>query len=697
MASSPDRSYRFATAAHWRAGASSGLAFDGDALTAAVSLTASRIDGSEAKTLAGIDPCGRLRWLRRATGEVVSRYPFGIEVDGTLTGAEGALDLIVGARWLWARLADRLKRYDAAGLQWVGEALQPGLVAACGDGGDGVWTLGASGIVRHVDAWGRPAQKSIALGFDIERGDIAGHASGCWLAVIDAGDDTRWRLAIVNATRCSVEAVFEIAVAPGQFAPGMALLDPSGTLYVIDDRKEGALLGFARSGELVSRRDLGLAADEWPLTGLIWDSGVDGGVVLGGRGGIHRLVPSTDGSVATTQAVFVTPTLTSPEGTPGGWNRADIDVLLPRGTAMSVTIGTARQGQSTIDRAFQGAAVDRLVALDKLIGWNRARSYAGSGARASLSFLLDAISATHLWLRLEFSTPAGTEAPRLFGLTIRYPDRSWLDQLPAIYRDDVQAAQDLRRYLAPLEVLFDGLDSRIGGLASHIDPATAPDDWLGYLLGWLGFPATEGLGTKAQRNLLARAGELLAGRGTFAVLKTMLDAATGHPAQVDDGALASGFWVAGSAHPRLAARLGRDSRLVAQQPAAFILSAGTRLGSTPIGRGNCADIDAMLAATCPVVSIVVAVENPRQRTVVPILRRLLEAFVPAHCRVNLRVIDPAELPPGDRLDDNLALAGDDAVPLGGATRAGAWRLASNEPGFIHPDATAAPDGDRRLA
>ncbi|MGH8572968.1 MAG: hypothetical protein ACREX8_10395, partial [Gammaproteobacteria bacterium] len=84
MAHFADRSYLFATAAQWEAGAMTGFEHDGDGLKLSPPLVARRLDDSDPDSLAAIDACGRLAWLRRSTGELVRLYVFGPEVQGRL-------------------------------------------------------------------------------------------------------------------------------------------------------------------------------------------------------------------------------------------------------------------------------------------------------------------------------------------------------------------------------------------------------------------------------------------------------------------------------------------------------------------------------------------------------------------------------------------------------------------------------------
>jgi hypothetical protein len=130
-----------------------------------------------------------------------------------------------------------------------------------------------------------------------------------------------------------------------------------------------------------------------------------------------------------------------------------------------------------IDDILESPRVDR-----------REQLYKGEAGEQELHLLLDRIPANYLWLRLEVSCAPGSGSASLRKLRVRYPDRSWLDDLPAIYRDDPGPAAQLRQFLAPFEALYGEIDETIDRLPALIHPATAPDERLSWLLGWLGFP-----------------------------------------------------------------------------------------------------------------------------------------------------------------------------------------------------------------
>jgi phage tail-like protein len=446
----------------------------------------------------------------------------------------------------------------------------------------------------------------------------------------------------------------------------------------------------------------------WPLTGLLWQDSL----LLAAADGLYRLEPATaeDEDAGVSRGVFITPTLISPDGTPAGWNRADIEVEMPEEATLKISFASCGEAEATridnIRHAFASTSASpatRLASVDPLIAWEGdPRTYRGAaGGRRMLRFLLDGARETHLWLKLEFECPAGASPVSLHSLRVRYPDRSWLDDLPAIYREDEGSAAQLRRFLAPIEALYGDLSETIDSLPTRIDPSTASDGWLPWLLEWLGFPPTTGLGAEVQRRLLSEAGTLLAERGTQHALERMLDIVTGGRARVRDSGASAAFWVLSSRRTRLTARLGCDTRVVAHRPADFVLGRkDLRLGEAPLGRG-CTDVDALLCANCGFVSIEIELEAER-KLIEPIVRSLIDIFVPAHCRVELNVRPATRALPAGRLDGALPLDGGRladprGIELGRVTRAGGWQLPTSDIPPIPIDGTAAPDGARRLA
>ena len=717
MAHFLDRSYRFRSAAQWQAGAMLGFDPAGEGLRLSPPDVARREPLGDADSLAALDACGRPAWLRRKSGELVRLYEFGPEVQGRVD-VEAPTALFLGPTRLWVQSAGCVTRFEARMLQELGRFHHPRLIAAAGDGGDGLWLLVGSrraAYVRHLDGRGCLARTRIPLLCAVRPIAIAASPAGDWLAVLDSPEQARaltaseWRLHIVDIAHCRSAKPHGFRLGPDETPPRHLAVDAAGRVRLAGSGEGASQIGVTRDGEEVFRQALDLPAAAWPLTGMIWCDGV----LLAGADGLYRLAPATaeDSKAPVSRAVFITPALVSPEGTPSGWNRADIEVEMPEEATLTVSFASAgaADGRRIEDlrHAFASTAdrpAARVALVDPLIAWDAdRRTYRGkAGGKRTLRFLLDRAVGTQLWLKLEFECPPGAAAVSLLSLRVRYPDRSWMDDLPAIYREDPGSAAQLRRFLAPMEALYEELDETIDSLPGRIDPATADDASLSWLLEWLGFPQTDGLGAKVQRQLLAAAGTLLEARGTQGALEQLLDIVAPGRAGVRDSGSSAAFWILANRRTRLTARLGCDTRLVAHSPRDFVLGRkDLRLGTSPLGR-SCTDVDALLCASCGLVSVEVALPEEGRALVEPIVRALVDMFVPAQCRVELTVTTATAAAPGGRLDGALPLdagrlADPRALELGRLTRAGGWQLPPGEIPPIPLDGTARPDGARRLA
>ncbi|HMG48273.1 MAG TPA: hypothetical protein VK614_12530 [Allosphingosinicella sp.] len=721
MAHFAERSYRFATAAQWEAGAMSGFDPDNGGLTLSPPLVARRDPESDSDSLAAIDPCGRPAWLRKATGELVRRYDFGAEVQRRLD-VEAPRALLMGPTRLWVEGPGLVTRFDSRTLQELGRFAHPTLIAAASDGCDGLWLLVGSrrgAYVRHIDGRGCLARTRLHLLCAVRPIALAAAGEGDWLAVLDSPEEARaptandWRLHIVNLAECRTAKPLCFKLRPDEQPPRHLAIDHRGRIHLTGSNAGAPLLAVSSDGEEVSRQSLPLPPTAPPVSGLLWQDTL----LIAAADGLYRLEAATaeDENAGVSRGVFITPALISPDGTPSGWNRADIEVEMPEEATVKISFANCGGAEDRkIDRIDHEFASTRATLSTRLsiidseiasqIAWKSdTRTYHGaSGGRRMLRFLLDGARETHLWLKLEFECPAGASPVSLLSLRVRYPDRNWLDDLPAIYREDEGSAAQLRRFLAPIEALYDDLSDTIDALPGRIDPLTAKDEWLPWLLEWLGFPPTAGLGAGVQRQLLSEAGALLEGRGTQGSLERMLDIVTEGRARVVDSGASAAFWVLSSRRTRLTARLGCDTRVVAHLPADFVLGRkDLRLGKAPLGR-SCTDVDALLCANCGLVSIRIELDAERRPLIEPIVRSLIDIFVPAHCRVELNVGEATRAPPAGRLDGTLPLDGGRladprGLELGRITRPGGWQLPPSDVPPIPIDGTAAPDGARRLA
>lgn len=700
-----ERTYRFTTAAHWAAGARSALEPRGASLAVPDQMALVPITGQgpeDADALPAVGHDGGLTWLRPVSRRLAGRPlpgTSGVVEWSVLDGPAPVRRLVRGRGLYWLLSARRLDRYAADTLQRLTPVTFDGswrATDAADDGRDGVWLVGADAEggwqLRHVDRWGRSCRPPIPLTGPPD-GELTVAVAGSQIVVVDP--------AAPGTSQVADPADGEVT------SLALGIEDPTYLTAGGDDRFH--LLTVRADGKVAYRavRPDGGVEDHQVLevperlgrpTAI---AGGSAGIVVAGQAGLADLRVRS-GPADDRTSTFVTPALVSPLTARSGWSRADVDVVLPDGTAMEMTwaatdeAGLIAEAARLIDGPPRADLVER---LDDLLPWRvdhtiiyRGEPTAGSG-RATVERLtapLDDVPATTLWLRIRFRTPPGRTPPSLVGLRVRYPDVSYLDHLPAIYSGDPRAASELRRILGPYEVLFGGLDEELDGLPGRIDPATAGDDRTDYLLSWLGFPPLGELSTDIRQALLQQAAELLRLRGTHRGLQLVLDVVTGGRATVGDSADGSPGWFLGPGSGPSAgagpARLGTDTIASAQRPAPA--RAGTLvLGRTPVGQG-CPDPELVLAEHATTVTVTVEVGPDDRRLLEPVLRRLLAGFVPAHCRLRTVFTAAGSHDRSRRLDVDLRLApGDTSEPtpdtrlhgdvhwrLGDATRLGGWSL-----------------------
>jgi phage tail-like protein len=102
-------------------------------------------------------------------------------------------------------------------------------------------------------------------------------------------------------------------------------------------------------------------------------------------------------------------------------------------------------------------------------------------------------------------------------------------QLPAIYQEEdaftVRLTEALDEVLAPIL-------STLDNLPAYFDPRLTPDDFLGWLAGWVAIDLDETWDTAQRRTAVAQAADLLRRRGTAAGLADEVRLVTGAEVEV---------------------------------------------------------------------------------------------------------------------------------------------------------------------
>lgn len=691
MSTGPETIYRFTDASHWQAGVRENLVSDGGDLRVPDRLCLELIAGTESENsaLVAFGPCGRLNWIRPDTRTVLRRHDFGLEEVGVLFGYDPIRAVAIGRSVIWALTDHGLERHAYADLQLLDileHSVDRAVHLITSDGHDGLWALhvdtGGAPSLRHLDCWGRSSCDPIELPSSAaSAAAISATSDGRSIVILEPGRPPS--LLIVDGIADRRIRRFSL---PGQRPPPVAMVvgsdDRISVLSWAGPGEPKVLFEtFALTGELEDQQALRLPDGIGPVEAIAAGSEI----VVAGPRGLAAVVDCTD-APGDRVSTFITPALISPAGEISGWNRADVIADLPEGTTVELTwaatddpilIGWA---QAVFDDD-ELSPLDRFKRLDSGLPWaNEERvTYGAQPVPAGperLPALLDPVDETHLWLRVRLLTPAGRESPQLSELEILYPEQSYIDDLPAVYRESVRPARLLRRILAPFEVLFGELDERLDRLPDQIHPGTAPDEWTDYLLSWLGFPPLGDLEPEHRHGLLAEAGDLLADRGTIEALRRVLAIVTEGRSTVEDLAEGPTAWfLPGSENGRSGPRLGVETLVAGQQPPAA-RAGDLRLGETPVGRG-CVDPSLVLAERSRIVRIRIETGVTGQEELRSIIERLLLVFAPAHCRLDVRFTAVDGRRRTRQLDVDFRLPDDTDCDDGFLYHDGHWQLGAN--------------------
>jgi phage tail-like protein len=677
--------YRFATAPQWDTCLASGLERDasGDSVVLQPTL-----------------PYGAPQRLQQSNGGFAPACTAGGEVlwrdsDGCLhrwsdcdDGARGqaaplalsrAMRIVAAGDVLWCMGGEpaTLECFDSGSLtrRLVVTVPVDRVLDLCADGVSGLFVLaevGASGVYLHVDCAGCCGAPIPLTGL-CQPTAIAFMRSANILAFL-----TEASAGLVGVTNGQPSAAFRVrfgSIRPCFTASG---LTSDGHARFVVAGQDGsdfgaapALLAFSPSGEFLSQ----VALSNVP-TGL---AATRNAVFLTDSGGLVECAAvSVVGDGSHIECILVTPMLRSPPGVAERpWLRAELMAALPAGTAAEVSYAVAAS-EDTETRVRIAAIVgdkkkiasQKLAELQSALKWSAPMVLPGSDALATHTDTSNPVAAPlsdaageYLWLRVRLTASPGSTIPSLFTLTVLYPERGLLDDLPAVYRRNAaDPASFLRGLLGVLETTTQNLDARIAGLGALIAPATATGAWTDVVAGWLGLPWDAALdGTQKHRILMAVAklGRL---RGTRAGLETLLEALfPGTPRRfrlvdvgVDFGLVTlGGGSCTGTRLPAVLAGLPST---------ASVLSRKSIVGRARLPCGSAPDDGRQRFSNR--LRIDVAATSAERRRWEPWFAGVIGAMVPATTRVQLRWLSPAAVRGDEWLSEFSMLRGEPSTRLG---------------------------------
>lgn len=130
------------------------------------------------------------------------------------------------------------------------------------------------------------------------------------------------------------------------------------------------------------------------------------------------------------------------------------------------------------------------------------------------------------------------------------------ERLPAVYLDD----DFTQRFVAALDEVLAPVLLTLDSFPAYLDPRLAPEDFLGWLAGWVAFPVDDGWPVQMRRDLVANAVELHRRRGTAEALAWQVRLLTGAEIEVVDSGACTwsnrpGESVPGAEQPRVGVRV----------------------------------------------------------------------------------------------------------------------------------------------
>ncbi|MBI5960844.1 MAG: hypothetical protein HY866_19050 [Chloroflexi bacterium] len=390
--------------------------------------------------------------------------------------------------------------------------------------------------------------------------------------------------------------------------PRHLAIDANDRVYVLDDGL-GQIVALTRTGRLdrtftladlhttifplplsIEEEAVSLRQDELPncpallLSGLHVDSlgrlpGV-GAMIVARPIGIEYPRVGTFRTTALDSAIFNCV-----------WHRLTLNADMPDTTSLTVRTFTA---DALIDDA-------RIALLPESL-WSRSLTILPGDTP---EILLQSPAGRYLWLEITFGGN-GRTTPVVAAMELYAPRQSSLQYLPPVFHEDPVSADFLNRFLSYFDTIFAEIETQIDDFTAYLDPDGVPTGgFLTWLGSWFDIEFLSEWDTATRREFVRRAIELHRKRGTISGLLAVLQLHTGL-----------------EAHHII---IVEHFRLRGQTESWYV--AGRPLHPSPDE----------IAHHFTLILPNRAVPDPEALAV---LERLIDQFIPAHTRYELRLVEP---------------------------------------------------------
>jgi len=683
-----DKVYRFHTLGQWGRGRVEGFLLGrgpDEVLVTPEMLEAcavTTVSADERVVVLAVDPCGRLLWLV-SDGTLMAAAEAGAVRIAVLplSVARGARRLVWGQRTAWVVSGDSVIRIDARSGNSTGEFSDAGwrVVDAVADQCDGVIVVEVRDTTMRLR---RIRREGFSREIATQEGapDVMAMVRWCLDGPLHVVDmiDSGFRV-LTFGPDGSHETTHPYA---GSMPSGPVTMDGHGRLVMAAE--EGGVFSVA-FGLLEPVRRISTAQCINGVSDLLWTDGS----LYAAAGRKVLALRETTGESEAWKATWFGPVLHSPAGNRSGWLRADLRADLPSGARVRMA-GRGFDSDAAVEaygEALRSGSHAAVLHADWKL--DTVSEHFGDGSNQPLRHYLGDESAEYLAIRIEVSVPACTGAVRLQQLDVAYPNRSLIEDLPAIYRNGTHSERQLRRMLAPFQALADEIDDLIGEGVRRVDSERADDVWTGFLLGWLGHGEFARLPAGHRRALLVAMPEILRLRGTLAGLVRVMEILVPGDFSIEDSGMSPGFWLLPKPMDPAGARLGRETQVARHRPEALVLGGCIPLGRAVLGHG-CLDLDSQTRCSGRAIVRVYGGGDVRER-LEPFTGHIARSFAPANTRVTF--IFGRHRPP-QRLGRSAGIGpGRDPAALimldeGNNRNLGAWQLPAEgpDPSAYHPPA-----------